>query len=63
MSWGKGGMTGVGKAIWQHERAQILAAAILEKECGDKHVTGSHSLCPKCQAAAASPHQDGHEKA
>lgn len=51
MSWGKGGMVGVGKAIWQHQKVQEQAARILKAECGTRHQTGTRKdLCPKCQS-------------
>ena len=50
--WGTGGMVGVRRAIYQHERVQEQAARILEAECGTVHETGTRrDLCPKCQAA------------
>jgi hypothetical protein len=52
MSWGKGGMVGVRKAIWQHEQVQRQAAEILAIECGTRHETGTRpDLCPKCKQA------------
>lgn len=49
-AWGKGGLVGVRKAIWEHERTQLRAAAILATECGTRHETGTRTdLCPKCQ--------------
>lgn len=50
-SWGKGWEVGVRKAIYQHEKTERLAAEILETECGKRHETGTHSLCPRCQQA------------
>lgn len=49
MRWGKGGMVGVRKAIWQHERAISQAEVILSKEHGIRHKEGEHAICPKCQ--------------
>lgn len=49
MSWGRGGMVGVRKAICRHEQMLKQAAAILAEECGTKHKPGEHELCPKCQ--------------
>lgn len=65
--WGRGGMVGVHKAIWQNEQTNKHAARILADECdtsrtveikGEKvtfgHKLGERSdLCPKCKA-----HQD-----
>lgn len=54
MSWGNGGMVGVRKAIYEHERMQERAAAILAVECGTRHETGSRTdLCPGCQKATS----------
>ena len=56
MSWGRGGMVGVRKAIWEHERVQKMAAEILATECGTRHETGTRAdLCPKCQTQHATP--------
>lgn len=49
MSWGKGGMVGVRKAIWKHDQMLKQAAFILLTECGQQHKLGEHELCPKCQ--------------
>jgi hypothetical protein len=49
MSWGRGGMVGVRKAIWQHDQTIKRAEAILSDECGKRHVIGEHNLCPKCR--------------
>lgn len=47
-------MVGVRRAIYEHQRAQELAARILETECGTVHETGTRAdLCPKCQAHQA----------
>ena len=49
MSWGRGGMVGVRKAIWQHEQTMKQAEVILAAECGTRHKLGEHELCPKCR--------------
>ena len=49
MSWGRGGMVGVRKAIWRHEQTLKQAAVILAEECGTRHKLGEHELCPKCR--------------
>jgi hypothetical protein len=48
MTWGKGWEVGVNKAIYQHRKTQEIAARILSVECGVKHKTGTHELCPRC---------------
>lgn len=48
-AWGRGGTVGVRKAIWKHEQTLRQAAAILATECGTRHKTGEHELCPKCE--------------
>ncbi|MDP3937094.1 MAG: hypothetical protein Q8R92_03055 [Deltaproteobacteria bacterium] len=51
-SWGRGGMVGVRKAIYTHERTLRLASVILADEHGDKHAPGTRrDLCPKCAGA------------
>lgn len=45
------------RAVKDHERKQtqanMVAAAILAAECGERHDLGSRTdLCPKCQQAA-----------
>lgn len=48
--WGRGGLVGVRKAIYEHERLQKQAAVILEREHGVGHRPGERAdLCPKCQ--------------
>lgn len=49
MSWGRGGMVGVRKAIWKNEQTLRNAEIILMQECGSRHQVGEHSLCPKCK--------------
>lgn len=49
MSWGRGGMVGVSKAIYQHEQTIRLAETILAEEHGTRHKPGEHELCPKCR--------------
>ncbi|MEN6533342.1 MAG: hypothetical protein ABFD89_06745 [Bryobacteraceae bacterium] len=47
--WGRGGMVGVGKAVWKHEQTIRQAEAILSQEHGTRHQPGEHELCPKCR--------------
>ena len=47
-NWGKGWEVSINKAIWQHHETMRQARAILKEECGIKHYTGSHDLCPMC---------------
>jgi len=63
MRWGRGGMVGVRKAIYAHEKAQEQAAAILVRECGVDHRTGDRAdLCPMCQAHIQEmKHRQGNE--
>ena len=49
MSWGRGGMVGVRKAIWRHEQTIRQAETILAEEHGTRHKEGEHELCPKCR--------------
>ena len=49
MSWGRGAMVGVRKAIWKHEQTLRNAEIILMQECGKRHQVGEHELCPKCR--------------
>jgi hypothetical protein len=49
MSWGKGGLVGVRKAIWRHEQTIKRAEVILAEEHGTRHKEGEHELCPKCR--------------
>lgn len=47
--WGRGGMVGVGKAIWEHEQTEKIAAAIIRAECGIKHEHGSDAEKDRCE--------------
>lgn len=49
MSWGRGGMVGVRKAIHRHEQTIRQAETILAEEHGTRHKEGEHELCPKCR--------------
>lgn len=62
MSWGRGGMVGVRKAIWKHEKTLQQAASILQAECGNRHKLGEHELCPKCRDFVASLKKDDLKK-
>lgn len=47
-------MVGVRKAVYQHERTLLVAAAILSAEHGIDHEPGTRrDLCPRCKAIAA----------
>ncbi len=63
MSWGRGGMVGVRKAIWRHEQTIRHAETILAEEHGTRHKDGEHELCPKCrefkERAALRPNDPG----
>jgi hypothetical protein len=51
MGWGKGGLVGVRRAVWEHDKSTEQAARILADEHGVRHEPGSRKdLCPKCQA-------------
>ena len=52
--WGRGGMVGVHKALWQHGQALARAAVILQEEHGKRHDPGTRcDLCPTCQREKA----------
>lgn len=42
-------MVGVGKAIWEHEQTEKIAAAIIRAECGIKHEHGSDAEKDRCE--------------
>lgn len=53
-NWGRGGMVGVQKLIWQHGQDQARAAVILQEEHGKRHEPGTRcDLCPTCQQEKA----------